>query len=273
MAPIDHEAAYPIMSVTKTFTEALVLREASRGRIDLDAAMPAIDGVAAPPEGVAITPRMLLQHSSGLVNYMNATGYDPAAPMTPEHAVSLSLRTPLLAEPGTVAHYSNSNFHWLGLLVEHVSGRSFGDLVAELATSYGLPSSSLDPSARPGWVGFASGGMRSTLGDVAHWGAQLFAPGVVLDDATLEAYRSVGSLGVGLGVWPICPCTAGVDGAVDYRAIGQIVADGGMLYFPAEDVVVSVRLASVPGDVGTTTASVSEALVAALVVAGPDRVE
>jgi CubicO group peptidase (beta-lactamase class C family) len=271
-APLDLAARYPILSITKTFTEALVLREAERGAIDLDAPMPAIAGVAPVPDDVVITPRMLLQHSSGLVNYMNADGYDPTAPMTPAHAVSLSLGTPLASSPGAVARYSNSNFHWLGLLLEHVTARSFGDLVAELAATTGLASTALDPAARPGWVGFASGGMRSTVPEVASWGAQLFTPGIVLSPASHRGHVAVGPLGVGLGVWPICPCTTDAAGSVEYTAVGQIVADGGLLWFPAGNVVVAVRMASVPGDVGSLTAGVAGAVRAALVDDDPDRV-
>lgn len=269
---LDLAAPYPILSITKTFTEALVLREADRGTIDLDAPVPPIDGVAPMPEGVAITPRMLLQHSSGLVNYMNADGYDPTAEMTPARAVSLSLGTALASAPGSVAAYSNSNFHWLGLLLEHVTGRPFADLVAEQAAAAELLSTALDPSARPGWVGFASGGMRSTVPEVASWGAQLFTPGAVLSPDWHRQHVAVGALGVGLGVWPICPCTTAEDGVLDYTAIGQIVADGGLLWFPDGDVVVAVRMANVPGDVGTMTAAVAGALRAALVDDDPDRV-
>jgi CubicO group peptidase (beta-lactamase class C family) len=269
---LDPAAPYPILSITKTFTEALVLREVERGTIDLDAPMPAIDGVAPIPEGVTITPRMLLQHSSGLVNYMNADGYDPTAVMTPSRAVSLSLGTPLASAPGTVAAYANSNFHWLGLLVEHVTSRPFGDLVAELAGAAGLPTTALDPTDRPGWVGFASGGMRSTVPEVASWGAQLFTPGAVLSPEWHRQHVAVGALGVGLGVWPICPCTTDEDGALEYSAVGHDLADGGLLWFPAGDTVVAVRMANVPGDVGTLTAAVADALRAALIDEEPDRV-
>jgi CubicO group peptidase (beta-lactamase class C family) len=235
--------------------------------------MPALPDVAPVPQGVVITPRMLLQHTSGLVNYMNATGYDPTAPMTPAKAVSLSLGTPLLAEPGVRAHYSNSNFHWLGLLLEHASGRPYATLVDGLAAGFGLASAAVSAPARPGWIGFASGGMEATLDDVATWGAHLFTPGAVLPPADLDAYRAVGPLGVGLGIWPICPCTTDATGAVEYTAIGQIVADGGLLHFPDGDVVVAVRLANVPGDIGTLTASVAGAIRAALADDGPVRVQ
>jgi peptidoglycan/LPS O-acetylase OafA/YrhL len=56
---------YAVASLTKTFTIALVLQQASAGHIDLDAPMPDLPGVDEPPDGVVITPRELLQHDSG----------------------------------------------------------------------------------------------------------------------------------------------------------------------------------------------------------------
>src|SRR5262249_51180623 len=159
--------------------EALVLREAAAGRIALDAPMPDLPGVAPVPAGVVITPRMLLQHTSGLVDYSNAIGYDQTQPITPTQAVSLSLRTPLLFPPGSRAMYSRVTFPWLGLLLEHSSGQTFAQLIDGLAREFGLTHTFLDPNGRPGWVGYASGGVTSTVGDIARWGAALFTPGRV----------------------------------------------------------------------------------------------
>ncbi|HVF76513.1 MAG TPA: serine hydrolase domain-containing protein [Acidimicrobiales bacterium] len=230
-AALDLGEQHGVLSVTKTFTEALVLREVAAGRIDLDAPVPNVAGVATPPADVVITPRMLLQHSSGLVNYPNAIGYDPNAPITPQQIVSSALRTPLLSPPGTKAAYSNTNFHWLGLVLEHVTGSSYGELVAALAAEVGLADTVLDPAGRPGWIGYASGGIRSTIGDMARWGAALFTPGGVLPADQLDALTTVGPLGVSLGLWPV----AG-------NGLSQFVAHGGLVYYPDERLVVVVRI-------------------------------
>jgi len=228
---LDLGERHGVLSVTKTFTEALVLREVAAGRIDLDAPVPPVPGVATAPAGVVITPRMLLQHSSGLVNYPEAIGYDPKAPITPQQIVSSALRTPLLAAPGTRAAYSNTNFHWLGLVLEHVTGRPYGELVADLADEVGLSDTGLDPTGRPGWIGYASGGIRATVGDMARWGAALFTPGRVLPAEQLKALTTVGPLGVSLGLWPV----AG-------KGLSQFVAHGGLVYYPVEQLVVIVRI-------------------------------
>jgi len=249
---------YGILSITKTFTEALVLREAAAGRIDLDAPMPTLPGVVPVPAGVVITPRMLLQHTSGVVNYMSAVGYDPKATVTPAQLVSLSLKSPLLAPPGTTASYSNTNFHWLGLLLEHTTGRTFADLVAGLALEVGLPNTALDPAGRPGWIGYASGGIRSTVADVTRWGMALFTVDKVLRAADVQKLTTLGPKGVSHGLWPIA------------GGVGQIVAHGGIVYYPAERLVVVVRIDPGTPQTNAHTADLATALRAAAHTAAAD---
>ena len=67
---------YAIRSLTKLFTTALVLRAADQGLLDLDLPVPAVRGVGLPPAAPTITPRQLLQHTSGLADYPTAKGYD-----------------------------------------------------------------------------------------------------------------------------------------------------------------------------------------------------
>lgn len=246
--PAEH---YGVLSITKTFTEALVLREAARGRIDLDAAMPQLPGVVSTPAGVVITPRMLLQHTSGVVNYMSAAGYDRSAMVTPAQLVSLSLKSPLLAPPGEKAAYSNTNFHWLGLLLEHVTGRVYGDLVRDLAAEVGLAQTALDPTGRPGWIGYASGGIRSTVPDLLVWASALFTPGRVLQAPELADLITLGPKGVSHGLWPIA------------GGVGQVVAHGGIVYFPQERLAVVVRIDPATPDAGAHTAELASTLRAA----------
>ncbi len=59
--PLFHaDEEYGVLSITKTFTEALVLREARAGRIALDEPMPPLPDVDPVPPDVVITPRQLL---------------------------------------------------------------------------------------------------------------------------------------------------------------------------------------------------------------------
>ncbi|GAA4935448.1 hypothetical protein GCM10025331_20820 [Actinoplanes utahensis] len=66
-------------SITKTFTAAAVLRQVERGRIDLDAPVGRYLPHLVPGErGRRITVRMLLNHTSGLPDYLPY-----AVPLTP----------------------------------------------------------------------------------------------------------------------------------------------------------------------------------------------
>lgn len=238
---LDADDEYGVLSVTKTFTEALVLREVAAGRVALDDPMPTISGLGGADRGSVLTPRMLLQHTSGLANYPNAVGYDPTRPITPEEVVTLALHSPPLSTPGQQANYSNSNFHWLGLLLEEVTGRTYADLVTGLAREVGLVRTRLDPTGRPGWVGYASGGIRSSVADLARWGAALFTPGRVLRARELAGLTTVGDAGVSLGLWAVCPCGIGPDGARRASGLGQKVSHGGLFFYPERQLVVVVR--------------------------------
>ena len=238
--------SYGVASVTKTFTIALVLRAAGHGLIDLDAPVPALPGLESVGATAAITPRQLVQHTSGLVDYPAARGYDPSQPLTALAAVRLSLDTPLQSAPGERVNYANSNYHYLGLLLEHVTGRSYATLVSDLTRSVKLPHTRVDPSDGPGWIGFASGGIHSTVSDLARWGAALFTPGRVLPAKFVTELMTVGRSNIGLGTWPLCPC--GTDNQEKrYTAIGQHTGHGGLYHSP-EGLTISVHIEPpVPG--------------------------
>ncbi|MEM1332164.1 MAG: serine hydrolase domain-containing protein [Actinomycetota bacterium] len=133
-----------VASVSKLMTAATVARLAERGDVDLDAPMPWwVMGIAAHPEWLEVTPRELLGHAAGM----------PVA--RPEWfrggATCEDFLPTLVAAPPTATRgrwtYSNGNYCALGLLLEHVTGRSaveavFDELFAPLGLS-GLHSTEL----------------------------------------------------------------------------------------------------------------------------------
>jgi CubicO group peptidase (beta-lactamase class C family) len=256
-APIHAGDTYGTLSITKSFTEALVLRQVAAGTINLDAPVPALPGIDPMPDGVVITPRMLLQHTSGLVDYLRATNYDATRMISPADTVNLALHTPLMFPPGSAASYSRTNFQWLGLLLEHVTGQTYGELVAGLAREFGLTHTSLDPAARPGWVGYASGGVQSTVGELTRWGAALFTPGRVLQPEQLSLLTTIGDVGASLGMWPLCPCHTGPDGKKVNDAIGQVVAHGGILYFPSDRMVMVLHVDPPTSEISDQVAAIA----------------
>ncbi len=258
----DPDARYRVMSITKTVTAALILRAAEAGRIDLDAPLPPLDGVSVAVPST-ITVRHLLTHRSGLEEYTAAPGYRDDQPLSPEQAVELSLRAPLVARPGTVTRYVNSNYLLLGLLLQQVHRRPYAELVAELFGPLGLASSRVEPSDRTGWPGFASGGIVGTVADMAAWGDALFTTGLVLTPKQAAAMTATGDFHGGLGVWGVCPCT-GDPGIERFTAIGHSTAAGAMYRFPATGITVAMVAEPSGGDTVARAVSLHAALSAAM---------
>jgi CubicO group peptidase (beta-lactamase class C family) len=242
----DPDATVAAASITKTFTAALVLRLVDQGRIDLDAPLPSIAGLGLPPTGLTV--RRLLTHSGGLVDYMDTPGYRADQPLAPAQAVRLSFDTPLRSEPGTAVSYANSGYLYLGLLLERLTDRSYGQLVADLAAEVGLSRTRVDPTTRTGWIGYASGGVVSTPAELARWGQALFTPGVVLSPRALSLLTTIGDLNLGLGAWPSCPCWTDAAGVKRSTAIGHTTANGGLFWFPATSTAMYVRFDPAPED-------------------------
>ncbi|MFJ6671192.1 serine hydrolase domain-containing protein [Actinosynnema sp. NPDC091369] len=132
---------FRIGSNTKTFVATVVLQLVAEGVVGLDA--PAADYLPGFGLDRRITVRMLLQHTSGVLNhtgdYYNGTVL-PGLPSTgqewvdnrfrtyrPEELVRFALAEPALFTPGTDWNYSNTNYTLAALLVEHVTGRSFAE--------------------------------------------------------------------------------------------------------------------------------------------------
>ncbi len=251
----DPMQRYRSLSVTKTITAALVLRQVELGTIALDAPLPPLTGVSAPiPPGLTV--RHLLRHRSGLVEYNAAPGYVSTAPLSPSDAVELSLRAPLRVPVDSVTVYTNSNYLYLGLLLEQVTGRPYGDLVGELAASLGMTSTRLEPPDRPGWPGFSSGGVMSNTADLALWGEALTTPGRVLRESSLREMERFDANHAGLGMWAYCPCPS-TDGT---QLLGHHTATGGLFIVPGRGVVIAMHADVELGD----TAGRARALVEAI---------
>ena len=128
---------YPIGSVSKEFTAALVLKLVDRGRVSLtDPIGKYVQGLN--PELSAVTIEQLLNHTSGLPR-------DVRQPdrrfenLSSDALVQMAAGAKLEAKPGAAFGYSNAGYMLLGALVEKVTGKSFGAaLHDEIAKPLGL---------------------------------------------------------------------------------------------------------------------------------------
>jgi CubicO group peptidase (beta-lactamase class C family)/D-alanyl-D-alanine dipeptidase len=131
--PANAETVYRAGSISKLFTDLLVMQLVEAGKLDLDKPVQTwlADFQPENPSGKAITLRHLMTHRSGLVREAPVGNYfDDHAPSPAETVRSLN-RTRLVAEPGTVSKYSNAAVQVAAQVVEIVSGTPYETLVRQ----------------------------------------------------------------------------------------------------------------------------------------------
>ncbi|WP_329192011.1 MULTISPECIES: serine hydrolase domain-containing protein [unclassified Streptomyces] len=142
-SPVTPDMRHRVGSITKTFTAAAVLQQVESRRIALDAPIGRYLPEHAPAggRGEAITVRMLLNHTSGLAEYLpyaypSLKGYPVLSETGPssldEHRftrfdpielIEKGVNAPAVGAPGTTPGvYSNTNYLLLVRLLEEVTG-------------------------------------------------------------------------------------------------------------------------------------------------------
>jgi len=125
-------------SIGKTFVAALALALVNEGKLDLDDKIsrwlgdePWFDRLS---NGDAITLRMLLDHTSGIPDYVYSSRFaeasttlfaDPDSHPGPLDLIRYSLDEPALFEPGTQYTYSDTDYLLAGLVLEKASGEDY----------------------------------------------------------------------------------------------------------------------------------------------------
>lgn len=135
--PMHDSLLFEIASNTKTFTTAAILSLVDEGIISLSDPIKKFIGPY-PNIDTNITIEQMLNHSSGIYDYLND---DPTLAVLNETYIfnadkAMSPDTILFKhvgpknfDPGTSYKYSNTNFLLLGLIIEKISGKSFGNLI------------------------------------------------------------------------------------------------------------------------------------------------
>ena len=134
---MPHNGYVRIGSTTKTFVATVLLQLVGEGRLSLDDTVDRwLPGVVRGHgnDGRRITVRRLLQHTSGLPDYisdvvpdLSAAGYlkNRWTTYTSEQRVAFALRHPPSFEPGARWEYSNINYILAGMVIRAVTGRSW----------------------------------------------------------------------------------------------------------------------------------------------------
>jgi D-alanyl-D-alanine carboxypeptidase len=182
------------------------------------------------PNREQITLRHLLTHRSGLADHVHLDAFAEAVsqrwqergnPFPPDTLIQLVVDRPALFAPGEGWAYSDTGYLLAGLIIEAATGRDYYDLVQErfltplglrhtspsnrrdlpgLAAGYvaesplGVPRKTLAADGTMLWhpgMEWTGGGLVSTSGDLAQWGAALFGGPALPAAARDQVLRAV----------------------------------------------------------------------------------
>lgn len=239
------ETKFLIASVTKTFTATLVMKLIDRGKLSLDTRLSDVLTWYRKDTGEKVTIRQLLNHTSGIPNYMDLKE-NSVDELNRQFGTLVIDRfsfakkycmSDLEYEPGTRWNYNNSAYFLLGLIIEQVNGKSYeaslkelifeplqmnnsGDIqpnpeqvVSNLAIGYIKKSGSF--SHMPYWnlsTAYAAGSIYSSLDDLLKYD-QAFYSSSFLSEKAKEAMFTPGLNNYGCG-WELREIPIGIDKAI-----------------------------------------------------------
>lgn len=229
----SQESVYQIGSLTKQFTAVALLQLEESGKLKLS------DDITRylpdyPTHGQLITIENLLYHTSGIPNYISAGEADSAiAPgrrvnqadwrmeLLPREMLALFQDKPLEFVPGESWNYSNAGYYLAGLIIEKVSGMSYGTYLdqnlfkpAGMRKSYFTDYEQLIEGRARGYkvsaegellnadpismtVPFSAGALSSTTGDLFRWNLALHRDRILLGSSAYHRLITPGKLNNG----------------------------------------------------------------------------
>ena len=143
--PVALDSRFAVASITKMATAVTALRLVDRGLARLD--QPLVELLPPEHQPTALTPEHtlhhVLSHTSGLTNYHDDDDPSGASWMScwdrvatyharrPADVLPLFKDLPARAAPGAEYRYGDANFILVGLVIEALTGRAYGDVVAD----------------------------------------------------------------------------------------------------------------------------------------------
>ncbi|HDR4909517.1 TPA: beta-lactamase family protein, partial [Bacillus cereus] len=133
--PMKTDFRFRIGSTTKTFIATVLLQLAGENRLNLDDSIEKwLPGIIQGNgyDGNQITIRQILNHTSGIAEYLKSKDYDimdTKKLYTAEELVKMGISLPPDFAPGKGWSYSNTGYVILGILIEKVTGNSYAEEV------------------------------------------------------------------------------------------------------------------------------------------------
>jgi len=218
--PATENTVYQLASVTKTFTAAAIMMLVDEGKLRLD------DKITArlqdlPAAWKEVTVRHLLNHTSGIKSYTAVRDFFKTArkDYTQSEILDLVAKERPEFAPGEKWSYNNTGYFLLGMLIEKVTGKKYGEVLEErIFKPLGMTQTRVNdlhaviPNRAQGytWNGkelrngeyvsptqpFSAGMLVSTVNDLMKWDAALRSETLVRK-STLEQMWSPTKLSKG----------------------------------------------------------------------------
>lgn len=293
--PFGPNHKFRVGSLSKSFTAAMVVQLAAEGAVDLDAPVETyLPGVVTGHyDGGAISVRQLLNHTSGIADYV-PTAFDPLKHLdtyTLAEVAQWGLDQPPYFAPGAGHRYSGTNYLLAGMIIEAVEGRSYAEsLTQRLTAPLGMTDTYLPEGTKAlpaghvrGYVGRffyldttqmfepsiggSSGGLVSSGADASRFFQALMAgevvpPAYLAEMTTPNGFPGSSDYGLGLFRLPLrCGGEAWGHNGIwpGYQSIAAATADGRSVFIGMN---VLDALTSAPS--GAPTRSTQDAAVTAL---------
>ncbi len=128
------ETRFAVGSVTKSFTALAVAQLVETGTLDLDKTISNYLPEYRKDTGSIITIRHLLAHTDGLPNYTKDTSFWQSyegLPYSTSKFIARYCSGDTEFAPGSQYRYGNAGFSILGAIIEKVTGKTFGEVVAQ----------------------------------------------------------------------------------------------------------------------------------------------
>ena len=218
--PMEPTTLVRIASLSKIYTAVVVLQLVEEGRIALDAPVATwLPDLLA--NGDTITVRMLLNHRTGLYDFLEDPNFlaqaysQPERVWAPRELVAYAQQFPPAFQPGAEGawDYSSTNYVILGMLAEQVTGNTLGDEMRrrifepleldQTDFAYDQPISGLawgyrgsaDRTNVAMSFGFATANLVSTVEDVQRFAQALFSNDLLQPETLAAMYSFVNGKG------------------------------------------------------------------------------
>lgn len=211
---ISENSSFQLASVSKTFTAMGIMYLMERGQLKLE---DTVQMYFPDFPYMGITLRMLLNHRSGLPNYLyfcdSLWKGDKGTFLTNEELIRLMVqhKPPMQHQPDTHFQYCNTNYMLLGAIIERVSNKKYADFMRQtFFEPLGMTNTFVfDPSSTPrphqtishkyngqaepdtyfdGVVG--DKGIYSTAQDMLKWDQALYSGNLFKESTLEEAYKA-----------------------------------------------------------------------------------